>query len=660
LVLAVTGHVRREVLFMVSRSSFAVPTRVLFIGLIAPGLALAQQQPPPDTPSTPVSPVVITATRIPTTLDQIASSITLITGQEIEDNQWRTLPDVLNDVPGLNVVQTGGPGGQTSVFIRGADANHTKVLIDGIDVNDPSAGVFDFGQMLTSNIARVEVLRGPEGSLYGPDALGGVINIVTREGSGPPRLTASLEGGSFDTLNETANISGSTGRFSYSADIAHFLSGDTPVTPPGLLAPGEARIGDSYDNTTASTKLGFALTPDASLHLIVRYTDDDLRVTGENETNFPDDFPDAAQTVQKSRQLFTRGEARFTLFNGDLKNVLGVGYTDYSTTSQSPNDGLGLPPPSLAAGNRIKLDYQGTLTLPASNTLVLGAEDDEDRLLASPVNASDSYRAGYLELQSHPLAGLSLTTSVRYDNDDRFGGFTTWRVAPTYLIAATGTQLKATYGTGFTAPTLTQLFVSFPSFDFFSNPNLKPETSQGYDIGFEQPFARNRLRFGATWFDNDIKNLIDDNADFTSFANVGRATTYGVESFISAAVTSRLSLRADYTYTIARDDIADQALLRRPKDKASLAATWRATHRFSVSGSLLYVGAWVDGNRDFSIPRLMASPYATVNVATAYDLGHGVTLFARIDNLLNRQYQNPVGFDKPGIGAFGGVKVSVP
>ncbi len=634
---------------------FAGPAGAVLIGL-AGAPALADESAPP----TPLAPVVVVATRIPTELDRVASALTLITAEDIETSQWRTLPDALADAPGLSETRTGGPGGQTSVFIRGANANHTKVLIDGIDAVDPSEGAFDFGQTLTADLARVEVLRGPQSSLYGSDALGGVINIVTREGDGPARLTVTFEGGSFDTLNETASVSGSTSRLRYAASIAHAFSGDTPVTPLDLLAPGEKRIGDRYDNLTASTKLRVTLTPTFSLGLTARYIDADLRTTGENYDLYPaPNIPDAAQTVQKTQQLFTRAEAKLSQFSGALQNALGIGYTDYRTTIQAPDDGYGLPAPIVNDGDRLKVDYQATLALPGRNTLVLGAEAERDRLLGG-ADARNGARAGFAELQANPLPGVNLAVSVRQDDNDRFGGRTTWRIAPTWTIAATGTRLKATYGTGFKAPTLTQLFVSFPDFNFYANPRLRPETSEGYDLGFEQPLAGGRVRLGATWFHNAIRNLIEDNADFTSYANLGRATTYGVESFVAARVSARLTLRGDYTWTVARDDIARQDLLRRPRHKASLAAAWRPTSRLSLSGNVLYVGARVDGNRDFSVQRLTAGGYATVNLAAAYDLGHGVTAFARIDNLLDSHDQDPVGFDRPRIGAFGGVKISLP
>lgn len=605
-----------------------------------------------------LTPVVVTPTRIDTPLDQIGGSISLITAEDIDAHQWRSLPQALETAPGLNVVQTGGPGGYASVFIRGADSDQTKVIIDGVDAIDPSTGAFDFGQVLTSGLARVEILRGPASSLYGPNAAGGVVNIVTADGSGPPHLTLSFEGGSFKTANQTARLAGGDTRFNYAFDFAHDFSGDTPVTPLGLLAPGEQRIGDRYDNYTFSAKVNGQLTPILGFGLVARYVMADYRFTDENYDVFPA-VPDAAQSDQYERQLFTRAETRLSLLDGRFQNVLGVGYTFYHTAIQTPDDGFGLPPATIDDGDRIKVDYQGTLTLSPKATLVVGADADLDRLIDSPVTASDGYQAGFLELQAHPVQGLSVAASVRDDHDDRFGNAVTWSLAPTYVIAKTGTQLKASYGTGFRAPTLTQLYVSYPGFDFFANPNLKPETSRGYDVGFEQPVDHDRARFGATWFHNSIRDLIDTNADGTSYANIGRATTYGVESFVSFRVTPALQVSSDYTYTFARDDIADVELLRRPKDKVDVSTVWQATRRLQLSATWLYKGGWVDGSRDFSVPRLWASPYAVVNLAGAYDLGHGVSLFARIDNLANRHYEEPVGYDRPGIGVFGGVKVDL-
>jgi vitamin B12 transporter len=601
-----------------------------------------------DAPDT----VVVTATRIPTPEEQVASSITVVTADDIAARQWQTLPDVLKQVPGLNLVQSGGPGGQTSVFMRGTNSNHTKVLVDGIDVSDPSnpGGAFDFGQFLTQDIQKVEILRGPQSGLYGSDAIGGVINIITKSGSGPAQFNAGVEAGSFDTFNQTGGVSGSLDQFHYAANIEHFHSGETPVTPLDLLAPGEKRIDDYYDNLTASSKLGFDVTDNFDLGLVARYTDAHLRLTGENEDNFPADFPDSAQSENDTLQTYARATAHLLSFAGALEQTLGAAYSNIKSSDFSPEF-----PRSDTFGERVKFDWQGIVKLATDEKLVLGAEHQRDEITA-PISASTSIDSGYAELQSNFGDRLFDTISVRYDDNDRFGGKVTYRFAPAYLITETGTKLKASVGTGFKAPTLNQLFQSSPAFDFFANPNLRPESSVGWDLGFEQALIADRLRFGATYFHNNIKNLIDDNADFTTEINVGRAVTQGVESFVAYQPIQPLTLRLDYTYTEAMDEIADQELLRRPKHKGSLSAAWQATSRWSLNASVLSVSSWVDGNRDFSVARLNAPPYTTVDMAAAYEVNRNLSVYGRVTNLLDRHYENPVGFLQPSIGAFAGIK----
>jgi vitamin B12 transporter len=266
--------------------------------------------------------------------------------------------------------------------------------------------------------------------------------------------------------------------------------------------------------------------------------------------------------------------------------------------------------------------------------------------------------AGYAQLQSSFWEQFFNTLSVRYDDNSQFGGKATFREAPAYLFTSTGTKLKGSVGTGYNPPSLTELFENFPSSDFFANPNLKPETSIGWDLGAEQTLLDKRVDLGATYFHNDITNLITVNDTGTSWANIGQATTYGVESFVSYKPWDSLTLRADYTYTMARDDIADTELLRVPKNKVSLDAHWQVTERASLTGTVLYVGKWVDASRA-GIPGFAGTPYTIVNIAGSYDLGYGVTAIARIDNLTNRVYQNPVGFQHQGLGVFAGVKVAL-
>jgi vitamin B12 transporter len=570
------------------------------------------------------------------------------------------LPEVLQDVPGLNVVQNGSPGGTASVFMRGTNANHTKVLVDGIDVSDPTSadGSFDFSQLLTSDIDRVEVLRGPQSGLYGSEALGGVINIITKTGKGPPKATASVEGGSFGTFNQTAAISGSQARFNYNASFAHYRTTNTQVTPSELVAPGVPINDDFYDNKTYATKLGANLTDNFDVGLVARYVDTDLRLTSDE----PFVGPEAIRSSSNNHELFTRGTAHLTLFDGLLDQTVGYGYTNYRRRFFDPNAATLAfgNDPGYFRGDRTKLDYQGNVHVMAGQIVTFGAEHERDTINdSSPATGAYSNNAGFLQLQSSFGERFFNTTSVRYDNNSQFGGKATYRIAPAMIVPETDTTFRGSVGTGFKAPTLDQMFDSFPAFGFFANPNLVPETSFGWDAGVEQKFLDQRASAGITYFHNDIKNLIDFNPTFTTLINVGQATTYGVESFVAYKPWDVLTLRVDYTYTLARNDISGTTLSRRPKNKASFNATWQVTERASLTGTVLYTGPWVDSNRSGTAAGVVGSRYTLVNIAGSYELGHGVTAFARIDNLTDRHYQDPVGFLRPGLGVFGGVKVAI-
>jgi vitamin B12 transporter len=607
-----------------------------------------------------IPPLVITATRVPTPVNDVASSITVIGADEIQQKQQLTLPSVLADVPGLNVVQTGGPGGLTNVFIRGTNSNQVKVLLDGIDVSDPSSldGSFDFAHVLTSDINRVEVLRGPQSGLYGGDAIGGVINIITKAPApGPLQLNGSIEGGSFGTLNATASASGTQGKLSYLLDFAHFTTGATPVTPPSLVPPGIPYNDDSYENATGTIKLGLAVSDNVDLGLVARY----VNYTLDTQNTVPEFLPDQTNTSQ----LFTRATAHFVNFDGVLDQTFGVAFTDYRNRFLDPNftsPEVFPPNPSDFNGQRTKFDWQGNVTLAAGQIVTLGAEHELDRTAATTavppaLVASYANDAGYVQLQSSFYEQLFNTLSLRYDSNSQFGGKATYHEGLAYLIPGMGTKLKGTVGTGYNPPSLDELYENFPGADFFANPNLKPETSFGYDVGFEQSLLANRLGFGATWFHNNITNLIDVNDTGTSFTNIGEATTYGVESFIFYTPWDPLRLRADYTYTMATDDIMHSELLRRPKNKASLNAKWQVMENLTFSATAIYLGSWADVTRG-GTPCVSGGGYTVINIAGSYDLGNGVTAFAHIDNLLDRQYQDPVGFQRPGLGVFAGVRVA--
>ena len=603
--------------------------------------------------------VVVSATGTPTPAREVASSVTVITADQIQREQRRTLPQALAAVPGLNIVQIGGPGGQTSVFMRGTNSNHVKVLIDGIDANDPSTPnrSFDFGSMLTNDIERIEVLRGPQSGLYGADALGGVISITTKRGEGPPKLTASAEAGSYGTFNQAFGLSGGDDRFNYAFNIAHLKSDSTPVTPPDLVPPGRRINPNSYDNWNYSARLGFKLTDTLSLNWVGRYSDGYLLSTGDS--GFPS-VPNAYRSSQSYKQAFTRGELVFDPFDGRFVNRFGIAYTNQDRSNRSPNAAgiLGLPTDNL--GERTKYDWRGDLKLMEGQMLVMGLQYENERLESRSLTASNGNTGAFLELQSNWSERFFTVANIRRDEDETFGGHTTYRLAPTFIVPGTETKLKASYGTGFKAPTLSQRFSdSRPAYNFYGNPNLKPEESRGYDIGFEQPLLDNKLQIGATWFHNDIDNLILTNAARTSYTNIGRAQTKGVESFVALELSPQFKIRADYTFTLAKDETANQELLRRPRHKASLTANWVPIENLNLSATLIYVGDRVDGNRDFSISRMRAPGAAIVNIAAEYKASEKLTVFGRVDNLFDKRYENPVGFLVPGLSAFGGLRVSL-
>ena len=601
--------------------------------------------------------IVVTATGDPTPASQIGSSVTVITADQIQAQQRRTVNEVLDTVPGLNIVQSGGPGGQTSIFMRGTNSNHVKVLIDGIDVSDPSSpnGSFDFGQLLTGDIERIEVLRGPQSGLYGSDAIGGVVSITTKKGSGPPKVTASVEGGSFGTLNKKLGLSGSSSIFNYSFNIDHVRSVDTPVVPAYLAPPTQKAADDFYDNYTYSARIGADLTDTFAVNSILRFTDSKL-VFNSDQSGGCFCLADPDRSQERDRQFYTREEAVWHSLDNRFKTTLGVAYTDVSTNTVEPREDF--TPPSTDIGERLKFDLKQEIGIVEGEKLILGAEWERDSLNNKTTTYANENRALYGELESNPFNNFFVASNLRYDDNESFGGHTTYRIAPAYIIPGADTKLKASFGTGFKAPTLSELYQNYPAYNFYANPNLRPEESTGYDVGFEQPFLNDRIRVGSTYFHNNITNLIADNATYTTDINVGKAVTYGNESFASYKVNGELNFRADYTYTIARDLITNTELERRPKNKATLQANWTPIDKLHLSGTILYVGPWLDYDSLTGTANSPAKGYGTVNLAASYNINAQVSVFAHVDNLFNRQYEDPLGFLHPGLGAYAGLRVT--
>jgi len=626
--------------------------------------------------------VVVSPTTVLTPADQLGSSFTVITAEDIQARQLRTVSDALNAVPGLNVVQTGGVGGQTAVFIRGTNSSHVKVLIDGIDVSDPSVtnGAFDFAHLMTGDIERIEILRGPQSGLYGSDAIGGVISITTKKGEGPPKATGMVEAGSFGTFNQTVGLSGSQNNINYAFNILHTQSTSVPVTPPRTLLPGEQRNNDSYDNWTYSTKLGADVSDTVTVNLVGRYTDARHSLTGDDCSMFPAPcFPELVQSSQANRNLYTRGEVVWSLFDDKLKNFFGVNYTNQRARFSDPNPDSGFTtpavfPPYENLGQRIKLDWRGVANVMPGQTLVLGLEDQTDSLTTNSTGTTDPFfnftqtttkasvsnKAGYIELQSKFFERFFLVSNLRYDDNEAFGGHTTYRIAPSFIVPVTDTKLKGSYGTGFKAPTLYQLYANSLPYSV-ANPALKPEESTGYDFGFEQALLQNRVQFGVTYFSNDIKNLIAFQSDPLTFVgmdvNVGQTQIHGYESFVAFTVTNELKIRGDYTYTFV-DASSLAGIQRKPAHKYSVNAAWMPTHAWELSATLVTVSSWFDLFDRSNSYSAFTPGYTVVNLAAKYKVNEKVEIFGRIDNLFNFQYEEPTGYLRPGLGIYGGVRVS--
>ena len=605
--------------------------------------------------------VVVSATRLPTAAAEVASSISVVTGAEIEQRQERSLADALRDLPGLYIAESGGAGHSSRLFMRGTESRHTLVLIDGIEIQDPSSpdGAFEFQHLLTGDVERVEVLRGPQSTLYGASAIGGVVNIITRKGSGPAKVGASLEGGSFDTLNQQASVSGSSGRINYSLDTQHYYTGGSDITPKRLRPAGSLREADGYDNTSIATRLGADLADNFAVSLVGRY----VRTRADTDLN-----PEDPNSQEHTRQFYGRAQGDLSLLDGRLEQKFGVGYTRYDREDTDRPDALSSSnSDDHNLGTRSKLDWQGDFYATESQIVTGGLETKREAAdstsnfssgFASQTSNSTRTNSGYLQLKSGFGDRLFNTIGIRLDDNDRFGSETTWRIAPALLIHETDTKLKATYGTGFRAPTLFEMFGSsvFLGFPIFrGNPDLKPEESKGYDLGFEQILFDRRLSFGSTYFHNDITNLIAFNDTFTSEINKPSATTHGVESFAKFRASDTVTLRFDHTFTVALDDSTGAELLRRPKHKAALSGDWQATEQLAFSATLLYVGERVDVNPVTFVNERVGG-YATVNLAAGYALNGTWRFFGRIENLFNKGYEDPDGFQRRGFGAFVGAK----
>ncbi len=610
--------------------------------------------------------IVVTATRIETTVQEIASSVTVISKEDLERMKKTTILEALEEVLGLTVIQNGPAGGAASAFVRGANSEHTLFLMDGVELNDPisPARSFDLAHFTLDSIERIEILRGPQSTLYGSDALSGVVNIITKKGQGDPKFSLSSTGGSYGTLISSAGLSGSTEKIHYSFGVNYFRSsGFSSASSESEYEGNEEK--DGYWNLSLSGRFGFRIKNNLEMDFILRTIESQTDVD-----NFGGDFGDDPNNSQKNNSFFFKGQIRALLLNNRWEHKLSLSLVDYDRRHENPTDDA--HPLDSEQGffksKLLNIDWQNNVFLHETNTLTFGIDHQQEQgeseyssngiwgPYSSVFPLERAHTTGFYVQDKICLDSRFFTTAgIRLDKHTQFGTSTTFRLAPAYVIKSTQTKLKSTIGTGFKSPSLYHLYAPATLLGPIGNENLNPEKSTGWDIGIEQYFLKGQILLSATYFKNDYKNLIQ--FDFAQgYTNVGRAESKGLELSVQAIFGTDFILNASYTRTEARDLIAETNLLRRPKDKFSASLLYPFLKKGSIRHSLIYIGKRED--LDFSTwpaERVILTDYTLFNTVISYDITHQIQFFLRMDNILNEKYEVIKGYGAPGFSLYGGI-----
>lgn len=590
--------------------------------------------------------IVVTATRTETPLRRVASTVTVITAEEIRRRQFRFVIDVLRSIPGVDVRQDGGPGSRASIFIRGADSDHTLVLLDGVELNDPAAPsrLAILNSLTTDGIDRIEVLRGPQGTLYGADAIGGVIQIFTHRGVGAPTTIISGEGGSFSTGRGSVQVAGSNKTLSYSVAASY-----TELN--GFSTSNTGTEDDGYRNATGSGSFRWSLTDQLDLDVIARFTDDRVDFDGfiEEEDHFID-----------SRMELLKVQPRLSLRNGRWKQEFTLQEIRHERKTTSAF-------PSRVRGELRTVSWQNEVKVGDSHDLVLGLEAEEETARFDNFKTDATTVALFAQdavaLGDHGFA----TFGFRYDDHSEYGGEATYRATGGYEFKSK-TTIRGSAGTGFKAPSLLQL----NPLGFGGNPTLSPERSRGFDVGIDQLLHDGSVLFGVTAFHNRIEHLIIPVFDVGSGTflnlNIDEARAKGVEAYINAQPLAHLGFGFSYTFTDT-EAIGTPAgfgltegseLLRRPRHKASVEVHGKLLHgdlELSLGGR--YVGSRADID-PISFSATEAASYQVYRLAASWRWTSVITVTARIENLLDEEYQDVLGFSTADRSGYVGIRMSFP
>lgn len=618
------------------RYLFAVTTSIVLAG---PALA----QDGPDDAAQSDQDIVVLANGFPEPRDETGAAISVIDRERLDQLQVTTVTDALRTLPGVSVAKRGPAGTQTSVFIRGGNSSQTLVLIDGVRINDPSSpnAQFDFGPLLAGNFARIELLRGPNSIVWGSQAIGGVINVETPRSDGPLRVDAGLEYGYADTLSSRANLSGKTGIFELSLGGSYYRSdGISALAGPVGAERDRSRIYGLNGRVKAE------LAPNLSLDVRGYYND--------GRVAYDSPFSGGANSlaVAFNKQFVIYAGANLDLAGGRFHNRLAYTRTDIDRHGTDPvvfsfNN-------YVARGTIDRFEYRGAYDLSDFATIAAGAEYEKTHSSVSfegfPADlADDDVTSGYAQLTLHPLTGLSLTGGVRHDSYDDYGDHTTFGGNVAYTPNGGRTVLRATYGEGFRAPTLTE---GQPP---FGNLGLKPETARNLDLGIEQALAGDRVKLGATYFRRRTTDQIAFSFVTFQSENIERVDTDGLELTLFADPTARLHLEGNYTLTEADNRSGTNGgkrLQLRPQHSGTATADWETPLRLKLGATLTVAG----DSFDDAANTVRIKGYAVVDLRASYPVTDRVEIYGRVENLFDKRYTIAAGYGTYGRSAYAGVR----
>ena len=637
------------------RSWFLYPVCVL-AGFLIPDVSFSQQRAASSEVRT-LDPVVVSATKTPISLRRVTSAVEVLTEQDLTERNIKTLVEVLRLSPGLAVFQNGGPGGRANVRIRGGSASQTLVLIDGAIVNSATAGAFNFAHLTVDNVEKIEIVRGAQSTLWGADAMGGVVNITTKRGRGPLKAGGFFEYGSFNTLREGGHVSGGKGPVDFSLALSRWDA--TGISQINYRRGASER--DAYRNWQASSRVGVALPSDGRLDVNFRWWNSSLNIDNSFGPS------DVIKARNDSEQFIFSGTYRqpltdwwthvVTLSRSQeaLLNVPGIRQRNLTTgTSGVPS---GDPNTIRVLANRI--ESQHDFRLNQYVTLTMGyqfreqtGENDSSSPSSFPEKIVSSH-AGFSQVQLSLFDRFFATAGVRHDGYNTFGDATTYRVTGGYLVKETNTKLRGSYATGFRAPTVNDLF--WPG---FGNPKLQPERSQSFDLGVDQFVFDDGVKISVGYFWNRYRDLIRfDTQMCFCIGNVVSAKSQGWEVGIDLVLArdqpwmKRLELKSHYTMTLTRNLVTGTRLDHWPVDQAGFSVRYQPIDPLRVTLDFRFVG-------ERSEPQRLGS-FDVLNLAVTYDVSERIEAYVRVDNLLDEEYEEILFYGTPGRSIFGGVRVNV-